>query len=232
MDDNGNPVVNPDGTFQQDPDAVPVNQAPIKVGNVTVNEGSPYAIFKLKGGGTDQTFTLGNLLNDSNTATANATLGTDAATNTSGTNLEYYDPVTAEWVPYVAGTSLTLTANTDFLVRTKVNYDTPVAEGPETFQLQVNASGFPNPFYGTATIVDDGTGALFGEDNTTGTPDAPRASLGRSTAARRNCRTVRSIIPAPPSKAASCAGAGWSWHGSTTRSRPISFRCRGRGASA
>jgi hypothetical protein len=97
------------------------------------------------------------LQSDADPATADATLGTDA-----GTALEYFNGTA--WVPYTGGT-VAVSASGQLFVRTTVTQD-KVFEAAETFNLRVtNTSG--TAAYGTATILDDGSGNIY-PDNTTG----------------------------------------------------------------
>ena len=149
-----NPTGNPD------PNAIKDDDRSVKVNNIEVNEASPYAVFTI-GGAAGQNVSLA-LQNDSDPATANATLGTDA-----GTALEYFNG--SAWVPYTGGT-VTLPASGQLLVRTPVTNDA-VYEGAETFELKVTPSGGVAS-YGTATILDDGTGDIYPNNNTGATDPA------------------------------------------------------------
>lgn len=141
------------------------------VNNVTVNEGSPYAIFEVGGfeGGTISALTL---------ASGTGTLGVDT-----GSGLEYFDG--RDWVAY-SGQPVTIPSDGDndpyeptkLLVRVAISNDDPletVNGVGETLTLKANY-GFGAEKTGTLTILDNGSGPVFGEANTTGTPDNPATS--------------------------------------------------------
>jgi hypothetical protein len=128
---------------------------PLNVSNVTVNEGSPYAVFTV-GGVAGQ---LVSLALDDGTAD-----GDDY-----GSGLEYFDGT--EWVEYTLGDLVALDEEGELLVRTTITQDDEY-EVSETFTLIVtNAGG--TEFEGTGTIVDDGTGEYFAEDNNSGDSVVP-----------------------------------------------------------
>ena len=157
-DGTGNIYPN-NNTGNPDPNATKDDDRSVKVGNIDVNEASPYAVFTVSGAA-GQSVTLA-LQNDSDPDSANTTLGTDA-----GTALEYFNGTA--WVPYTGG-AVTLPANGQLLVRNAVINDSTY-EGAETYQLKVSLSGGAAS-YGTATIHDDGTGNIYPSNNTTGNPD-------------------------------------------------------------
>ena len=131
------------------------------VNDVTVNEGSDYAIFKVTG-------EIGQLLE--------LDLGLDAdglTTDATITNftLEYWDG--SSWEPYVDDSFLTVPASGTLLVRVDITdeQDTPY-EGAEVFTLTAaTTSGASDT--GIGTIVDDGTGDIFLDTNTDGDPNDP-----------------------------------------------------------
>ena len=134
---------------------------PLTVSSVTVNEGSPYAVFTVTGA-SGQLLTL--------TATSGtATLGTDT-----GVGLEYFDGTA--WQAYVPGSTVTIPAGgTTLLVRIAVTND-GLDEGAERFTLTAsNSAG--GTATGIGTIVDDGSGSVFLPGNETGTPDSPTGPL-------------------------------------------------------
>jgi hypothetical protein len=117
---------------------------PVTVGDITVNEASPYAVFTVNG-------VAGQYVKLS---VANGTA--DSADY--GPGLEYYNGTT--WVAYIAGSYVQIPATgTSLLVRTAITNDVPY-EGPETFTLSVFNTGGGSD-QGVATIKDDGTGALW-----------------------------------------------------------------------
>ena len=155
--DDGTGLIQQPNEPNPDPDATKDDDRPVRVNNIEVNENSPWAVFRVNGSA-GQSVTLA-LQNDSDSNTANATLGTD-----SGTQLQYFNGTA--WVNYTG--AVTLPAGGELLVRVAINDDDPY-EGPETFQLSATPSG-GSAAYGTATILDDGTGSVY-PDNTTGNPD-------------------------------------------------------------
>ena len=139
-----------------------------------MNEASPYAVFKVSTpAGAAGTYVKLGLQNDSDPATADASLNTDTGNAGTGVPLQYYNG--SAWVDYTPGTAVLIPTG-GLLVRTGIVNDAPY-EGAETFQLKAtvtNSSGSTDSVasYGTATIYDDGTGNVFAATNTSGTPDA------------------------------------------------------------
>jgi hypothetical protein len=127
---------------------------PLAVNNVTVNEGSPYAIFIITGE-PGQEVSL-------NLESGTATIGQDF------NGLEYYNGTA--WTPYVSGSLVPIGTDGKLLVRTAIIADDDF-EDSETFFLEVTAGA--TTVTGTGTIKDDGTGDVFFFSNTTGIPDDP-----------------------------------------------------------
>ena len=125
----------------------------LTVTSPTVNEASPYVHFKVTG-----------------EAGQRVTLALAAGTASAGLDyvpvLEYLEGST--WVTYLSGT-VTLPAGGVLQVRVAILGDT-LNEGSETFELRARNSA-NEVFTGTATIVDDGSGALF---DPAGMPDTTR----------------------------------------------------------
>ncbi|MBU3600727.1 hypothetical protein ICN28_09370, partial [Polynucleobacter sp. 30F-ANTBAC] len=138
---------------------------PLAVSSVTVNEGSPYAVFTVTG-------TTGELTKLSLTS------GTGAVGTDTGTALEYFDPTAnsgaGAWVPYTPDSFVAIPAG-GLLVRTPVTND-PAGDNNETVNLVATNTG-GTAVTGVGTIKDDGTGSIFTAANTTGTPDTPTAPL-------------------------------------------------------
>ncbi len=148
---NGNPTgdtppSNPNGPFNDD--------RPIGVTSISVNEGSPYAVFQVSTvAGQELTLTLAP-----GTATGS---GTDYGA-TGATNLQVSVDGGATWTNY--GSNVTVPASGLVLVRTPITSDT-ISDNNETFTLTAsNTSGVSSA--GTATIKDDGTGTIFNNDGT------------------------------------------------------------------
>jgi len=139
---------------------------PLSVNNVTVNEGSPYEVFKVSGA----TGQYVQLATTNGTAVGGTTTPTDGSVDYS-TNLQYYNGTS--WVNYTPGSFVQIpTGSTTLLVRTTIVNDT-VYEGAQTYNLvATNTGGTSTPnTQGIGTIVDDGTGSVFNANNNTGTPD-------------------------------------------------------------
>lgn len=143
---------------------------PLAVNSITVNEGSPYAVFTVTGQpGQLVSLTLGNTASN---ADVDAILGTDTANAGAIVPLQYFNGTS--WVDYIPGSFVAIPASgTTMLVRTKITNDTPAAfEGPETFTLTATNTG-TTPATGTCTILDNGVGDVFSGVNVTGLPENP-----------------------------------------------------------
>ena len=144
--------------------AIADDDRPLSVNDVTVNERSPYLVWTV-GGKQGQYVRLD--LASTGSGPGHATLGTDT-----GTALEVFDGTS--WVAYTPGTFVkvpgsTNTANGQLLVRAAVSNDSRF-ENRETLTLNASNTG-GSTVGGRGTIVDDGTGNLFGAANTSGVPD-------------------------------------------------------------
>lgn len=151
---------------------VPIQGLPVTevcgVSSVVVNEGSPWAVFEVGG---FETGTISKLELSSGTGTA----GVDT-----GAAIEYFNG--SAWVLYTGGPvtvpddgDRTYIEPTKLLVRVAINQDAPYEVREE---LKLTATYAFGPVKtGTLTILDDGTGSVFGTANTTGTPDV----IGTST---------------------------------------------------
>ncbi|MBU3581991.1 hypothetical protein ICN19_08170, partial [Polynucleobacter sp. AP-Capit-er-40B-B4] len=128
---------------------------PLAVNSLTVNEGSPYAVFTVTGAA-GQYVSL---------ATANGT----ASSADYGPALEYFNGTA--WVAYTPGSFVQIpVTGTTLLVRSAITNDTTPDNG-ETFTLTATNTGTTSAT-GTATILDDGTGTQFTAGNPTGsTPE-------------------------------------------------------------
>ena len=148
----GTATIKDDGTGTLYPDQDPVNSTtpatdtsstkdddrPVAVNDITVNEGSPYAVFNVSGAA-NQLVELS--LPAGGTATGG---GTDY-----GSGLEYWDVSTSSWVTYSSGT-VALDGSGDLLVRTTIVDDT-ISDDGETFTLRASNTG-GTAATGTATI--------------------------------------------------------------------------------
>ncbi|QQE65799.1 hypothetical protein GFS31_24890 [Leptolyngbya sp. BL0902] len=114
------------------------------VNNITVNEGSPYAVFTVTGeAGKGITLALVD--------------GAAKISDDYGPGLEYWNGTS--WENYSAGAVITLPLSRTLLVRTAILNDS-IFEGPETFSLTAT-NDVGTVATGTATVVDDGTGVKF-----------------------------------------------------------------------
>lgn len=135
----------------------------LSVSTVTVNEGSPYAVFTVTGTPGQATY-----------------LSLDNEQTTGLERLEYHDPNSTDanangWVLYTSGT-VNLDANGELLVRVAIDPEQEaMLDSPETFRLiATNVNGIESAFdAGIGTILDDGTGDYFADDNTDGVSVVP-----------------------------------------------------------
>ena len=146
---------------------------PLTVGNITVNEGSPKAVFTVTGApGQVALLELANVGGDP----ASDAIGGTAALGTTLPTLQYFDPSAnnnaGAWVGYNQATPPVLTAAGNLLVRVSIAPESDgVFDGPETFQLRATNTG-GSAGVGTATILDDGTGSYWiGDAIASATPD-------------------------------------------------------------
>ncbi|WP_341708726.1 Ig-like domain-containing protein, partial [Halopseudomonas sp.] len=138
---------------------VQADNRPVGVSGSTVNEASPYVLFEVTGTeGQLVTLTLGNT---ADAGDQDASIGLDLLPN-----LEYFDGL--DWVSYTGG-KVAIPSGGALLVRSAVLNDT-LNEGAETVTLTAtNVAG--TAAVGTSTIIDDGTGVIFLEDNDSFTPN-------------------------------------------------------------
>lgn len=135
---------------------------PLTVGNITVNEGSPVAVFAVTGApGQVALLALGN-------ASGNPTsdsIGGTAALGTTLPALQYLN-ASNQWVDYNENSSPVVGTDGKLLVRVSITPESDgVFDGPETFQLRATNTG-NSTGVGTATILDDGTGSYWIADAT------------------------------------------------------------------
>ncbi|MEB3166162.1 MAG: VCBS domain-containing protein [Cyanobacteriota bacterium] len=129
------------------------------VSNVSVNEGSPWAVFIVRG-------LAGELvtleLDIDGSGVGYATKGLDFGDPSGiGTGLQYWNG--SSWVDYPSSTTQqALDASGNLYVRAKILNDTPY-EDVETFLLKAKTSD-NNISAGVGAIFDDGTGSYFGEN--------------------------------------------------------------------
>jgi VCBS repeat-containing protein len=124
----------------------------IRINSVFVNEGSPFAVFKVEAtAGTPIDLLLGD----------NVPAGDDKATATAdyGTSLQVWNGTS--WVPYTAG--VLIPAGDILYVRVAIVND-GIYEGNESFSLTASSTGFVSAT-GIGTINDEGEGDYWIGDN-------------------------------------------------------------------
>ena len=152
-------IADPNGTLNDDRVNTPL------VNDLTVNEGSPHAVFTVQGlPGAEVTLAI---------AEGAETAGTSAATDVSG--LQWFNAATSLWVNY--STAATIGADGTLLVRTSPVVDSAY-EQSETFTLTATYNGTGGgtnggSATGTGTIKDDATGQWFTGSSATGSNSAP-----------------------------------------------------------
>ena len=151
VDDGTGSIFRANGT--EDLTAARDDDRSLRVNSVRVNEGSSYAVFTLNVTPNDRVTVM---LEDVGSASnpGGSTADVDDA-------LEYWNESTNSWTPVGAG----FEAPSGGTVYVRVNI-TPEQEreyeGAETFRLAVSAASLPGQVaYGTATIIDDGSGVRF-----------------------------------------------------------------------
>jgi hypothetical protein len=140
-----------------DPGVIVNSSQPLAVTSISVNEGSPYAVFQVTGANNQVVQSLG------------LTSGTAANAVDFGSNLEFFDPLTGggSWRAYTTSLTPSLDNSGALLVRTSL-VDDRTYEGPETYGLTAtNISGIQTN--GLATIFDDGSGIIFNNDGSINT---------------------------------------------------------------
>ncbi|MCE2777616.1 MAG: gliding motility-associated C-terminal domain-containing protein, partial [Algoriphagus sp.] len=150
-DDGTGTIFNADGT--ENTTATKDDDRPLAVNSITVNEGSPFAVFEVSGAAGQLT----------SLALANGT-------TTGLTGLEYYNGTA--WVAYTSGT-VALNSSGKLLVRTALTPEQEAAaDNGETFTLTATNTG-GTAAVGIGTIKDDGTGDYWAANNNTATPAVP-----------------------------------------------------------
>ena len=150
------------------------------VSEVTVNEGSPYAVFRVEA--TDGDSVILTLFDGEGAGNAQARLGEDfgkaGANGQAGWGLQYFNG--EQWADYQPGSTVRVPdAGALLLVRVPIINDA-VYEGSHSFVLQAATSRGGSPVYarGKATIGDFGAGAIFNEtgaENRTAAKDDDRS---------------------------------------------------------
>ena len=135
----------------------------LTIANITVNEASPFAVFRLDGveGQRVQLSLQSYASGSAPTGTSPATLGADT-----GTQIQYFDGL--GWQSYTPGAYVVYpNGSTTLLVRVALVND-GIYEGPEAFKLvatgdRIDGTGNSVTAEGVGTIGDDGRGAIFNE---------------------------------------------------------------------
>jgi hypothetical protein len=150
---------------------------------ITLNENSTYAIFTIANAySTPVKLSLVETSYSTGSTFGNATLGADMVNS-----LEYWNG--SAWMTYAAGSLVTTPAATNaeagLFVRVRLSQQNAY-EGPEQFLLKATDSSGNVVGYGTATIMDNGTGAIYISTTTPlDTIDASAAYTNAITAADR-----------------------------------------------
>jgi VCBS repeat-containing protein len=162
-------------SYTPDTSAGTDDDRPLTIAPISVNEGSPYAVFTIGGvAGQQLRLALGNTATSADT---DATLGTDTHNAGTGVPLQYYNGTA--WVDYSPASLIAIPAGDALLVRTAITNDATY-EGAETFTLNATNTG-NTAFTGIATIHDDGTGTLYTGSVTGATPDTGSGALDDDT---------------------------------------------------
>ena len=135
--------------------------AALSIADITVNEGSPYAVFVISGGTSGQAATL--------------SIADGTTLSTMGSNsLEFWNGTA--WQSYSDTAGVMLNVNGKLLVRTAMTPEQEIAQdNGETFKLTVtNTAGIDAT--GTATINDQGAGTWYTNGNPTGDTPATDGS--------------------------------------------------------
>ncbi len=140
----------------------------ITVDNPVVNEASGYVVFTVKNTDTDNAVDVKlGLANGTADGSSNVPpLTGESNKDFRNDTFEYWDSTTSTWVAYNPSSpaDVAIAANGELKVRVQIYNDT-VYEGAETFDLNVTPTGGGNAVKGTATILDDGTGAIWKNPN-------------------------------------------------------------------
>lgn len=135
----------------------------ITVDNPVVNEASGCVVFTVKNTDTDNAVDVKlGLANGTADGSSNVPpLTGESNKDFRNDTFEYWDSTTSTWVAYNPSSpaDVTIAANGELKVRVAIYNDT-VYEGAETFDLNVTPSS-GTAVKGTATILDDGTGAIW-----------------------------------------------------------------------
>jgi len=158
-------------SYTPDTSAGTDDDRPLTIAPISVNEGSPYAVFSVAGSAGQQLrLALGNTAAGGDT---DATLGTDTHDAGSGVPLQYFNGTA--WVDYTPASLIAIPASNTLLVRTAITNDATY-EGAETFTLSATNTG-NIAFAGIATIHDDGSGTIYTGGVTGGVPDTSASGL-------------------------------------------------------
>ena len=153
---------------------IPDDDSRLVINNVVVNEGSPYAVFRVEAlSGLSFRLSLADGGAGYGTATFDNTLGTDEAGKDYGHKVDASGTLLDEqliqvyngsiWKDYVANNPVSVpTGGSVLLVRVPIHNDIPY-EGAHAFTLIATRTTDGQVATGLGIIVDDGTGAIFND---------------------------------------------------------------------
>ena len=151
-------------------DTATLNLSVLGINDVSVNEGSPYAVFEISGA-TNEQVTLA-LSNGNAAMDSNGTPLLDGSEDF-GPSIQYSTDSGLSWGNYNNST-VALNSSGKLLVRTQILNDS-LYEGSHNFKLRATNS-LSTWIAGSATIYDDGTGQWFDGTSATGSNTAPTGS--------------------------------------------------------
>ncbi|NBV75894.1 MAG: hypothetical protein EBR59_08055, partial [Methylococcaceae bacterium] len=141
----------------------------LAVEDITVNEGSPYAVFRVSGvEGQQLQLSLEDNGSDFAPLQGHAQIGVDTSTQ-----LQYFNG--NQWADYAAGSKITYPKGSTTLLMRVALVNDKVFEKQESFKLKAVAGSLSA--YGTGIISDDGQGPIFnesGSENPTAVKDDDR----------------------------------------------------------
>jgi VCBS repeat-containing protein len=153
-DDGNGTIYNADGS--ENTAARKDDDRPISIADVTVNEASPYAVFRIEASGGQQfTLSLRDGPTNSDSSVSTATAGADYRNS-----LETYDGV--KWIPYTPGSLVSVPSGGSVLLVRVPLVDDSEYEGAHAFTLVTTMPGAA-PVTANGIIGDFGTGAIFND---------------------------------------------------------------------
>ena len=161
----------------------------LSVNNISVNEGSTYAVFTVTGA-VGQVITL-SLADGTATGVSSATL-TDG-TQDYITTLQYWDSTVSSWTTYTPNSNIVIDSTGKVFVRNTIINDT-IQDNGETFKLIATNTGGGNAT-GTATIYDDGTGVIYTGNISSNSPTTSTSGLNNDGTLKVNNVDVNEASP-------------------------------------